>query len=185
MTYKQNSVDFVNSRLSSGYLKGFEEYDFGDGFAVVKYNDFLKVYHSNYFFRNTLIEAMCDNIDIQMKGCVSCGGDIRSVTIHEDFRHADVYKFDYVAHHISTHDGTLLFLYTAMKSILLELISLKSVNKNLIPVMECGGEFKLVTTIGDFVVWTDVSNKYSTDEKPWLQERQIVFLPVSMKLVKL
>lgn len=86
-------------------------------------------------------------------------------------------EFEYFTSSVSTHDGTLLFVTETIKECINNILQLQTYNitkgfpKNL-----DGAE--ITFTIGDIVVVNECDPKFAPADKPWMQERTTVMIPL-------
>lgn len=85
--------------------------------------------------------------------------------------------FEYFTSSVSVHDGTLLFVSETVNDCINNILGLKTYNvtkgfpKNL-----DGVEFTF--TVGDIVIVNEYDTKYAPADKPWMQERTTVMIPL-------
>lgn len=85
--------------------------------------------------------------------------------------------FEYFTSVVSTHDGTLLFVEESIKRCIDNVLHLQTYNvKKGFPKMLNGAEFMF--TMGDVVVINECDSKFAPKEKPWMQERTTVMIPL-------
>lgn len=88
--------------------------------------------------------------------------------------------FEYFTSDSCTHDGTYYFVMECMYNCAKNVVtgSTYSTSKKE-PFDGC----KIKYTIGNFVVLNEFDDKFRTDEKPWLQERTTVLLPLKYEVL--
>lgn len=84
-------------------------------------------------------------------------------------------QFEYFISFSSRHDGSLFFELEAIK-ILAEKI--RSGNSYFAPVKPLSGQKTYI--IGDLIILNEYGEEFSTEEKPWMQQRTTVCLPVKV-----
>ena len=85
-----------------------------------------------------------------------------------------------------TCDGTLIFYNDLMEDVLRSLASGETYNKEKEPddFVNHLGDYDRCYEIGDLVFGEEFDEKFGTEEKPWMQSRFTVFLPIKMDFVK-
>lgn len=83
--------------------------------------------------------------------------------------------FDYFISESSVHDGTLVFELNAMEKCVQKVCCGVTYNKKLLAPQN---RDSIKFTVGNFVVLNEFGNQFSTDDKPWLQQRTTVLLPL-------
>lgn len=87
--------------------------------------------------------------------------------------------FDYFTSDSCVHDGTLLFVVQTIKNCVDKICYAQTYNKN-------SGEPKSGDTIkyevGNFVVLNEFGKQFALEDKPWLQERTTVLLPLKVEI---
>lgn len=85
--------------------------------------------------------------------------------------------FEYFTSSESTHDGTLLFVDMTVNDCLNNILQLKTYNvKKGFPKNLNDAEFTF--TIGDVVIINEYDPKFAPADKPWMQERTTVLIPL-------
>jgi hypothetical protein len=90
--------------------------------------------------------------------------------------------FEYFTSVSSIHDGTMLFIYENMEQCARKVVMGQTYNINKRPPQN--GD-TVCYTVGDFVIGNEFDkdrSKFSTKEKPWMQERTTVMLPVKYSI---
>lgn len=90
--------------------------------------------------------------------------------------------FHYCTSASSCHDGSLLFLSQCIEKCVYNVIGLRTYDKT-VGEPQSGDHIKY--TVGNFVVINEYdTEKFATEEKPWLMERTTVMLPLVMTKIK-
>lgn len=89
--------------------------------------------------------------------------------------------FEYFTMERCTCDGTLLFAEELFSKILNKLIKAETVNKEKYKQVPYGGE--IVYTVGNFVMCEEFGD-FGTKEKPWLNSRFTVMLPIKFDVIE-
>lgn len=115
----------------------------------------------------------------QLSGTKDDGTSV-AIIVELDFNpNAD---FEYCTSASSCHDGSLLFLAQNLEECSMNVIQMRTYNKN-VGEPQNGDHIKY--TIGNFVVVVERdTERFRTDEKPWLTERTTVMLPLVMTKIK-
>ena len=94
--------------------------------------------------------------------------------------------FEYFTMQRCVCDGTLIFYSDLVEDILLSLTGGETYNKEKEPYdfINHQYEYDRIYEIGDLVLGDEFSSKFGTKEKPWMQSRFTVFLPIKMDFVK-
>lgn len=116
------------------------------------------------------------NRQLEMSGTDSDGNKVRlgvELLFDED---AD---FDYFISDSIIHDGTLLFVQNLIDKCVAKVCCAQIYNKN-IRELKSGDTIKY--TVGNFVVLNEFEEQFAPDNKPWMQERTTVLLPLKMEI---
>ena len=108
------------------------------------------------------------------KKVLNLGDESLSVTITYD-PDAD---FQYFTNVSSTHDGTLMFVIDNMVACLNKVLHLETYYSP----AGCPKNFdgaEIYYTVGNFVVCNEYGEQFATKEKPWIEERTTVMLPIA------
>ena len=90
-------------------------------------------------------------------------------------------KFDYCTSEAIVHDGTYIFMLQAIKECLMKVITGGTYYSKYDP--PASGS-SVHYTIGNAVVLNEYDTKFATKEKPWMQERTTVMLPIKYEIMK-
>ena len=85
--------------------------------------------------------------------------------------------FKYFTTSSSRHDGTMLFIYENIETCLKKILSLQTYDKS-IGLPNDANNCNYFYTIGDIVVVNEYGMQFATDEKPWMQQRTTVMIPI-------
>lgn len=165
------SLNFIKSRIKSGYCNG------------MRIDDYKSVYE--YDFSN-FIKTCSPKIQSCFKGntCMITlkaeQGEI-NVTINYDPNA----EFEYFTMESCRCDGTLIFMQELMERILFKLFQIKTVNSETTPkdIQENLWSYNLEYVVGNFVLNQEFGD-FGTEEKPWMQLRFTAMLPIKCKWVK-
>ena len=86
-------------------------------------------------------------------------------------------NFKYFTTSSSRHDGTILFEFENIKACLNKILSLQTCDIN-VGMPKNANDCNYFYTIGDIVVVNEYGNQFATDEKPWMQQRTTVMIPI-------
>lgn len=85
--------------------------------------------------------------------------------------------FKYFTTSSSRHDGTMLFIYENIEACLKKILSLQTYDKS-IGLPNDANNCNYFYTIGDIVVVNEYGMQFAMDEKPWMQQRTTVMIPI-------
>ena len=85
--------------------------------------------------------------------------------------------FKYFTTSSSRHDGTMLFVHENIKNCLNKILFLQTYDKN-VGMPNDANNCNYFYTIGDIVVVNEYGMQFATDEKPWMQQRTTVMIPI-------
>ena len=85
--------------------------------------------------------------------------------------------FKYFTTSSSRHDGTMLFVHENIKNCLNKILFLQTYDKN-VGLPNDANNCNYFYTIGDIVVVNEYGMQFATDEKPWMQQRTTVMIPI-------
>lgn len=113
--------------------------------------------------------------DIFIEGTID--GAKAKIKIHVDYDPTE--NFEYFTYSSIRHDGTLIFVKEAIDNCMSKVLlcGTYDINKRA-PFDGCTIKY----TIGDFVVLNEYGKQFSTKEKPWMQQRTTVFLPIKYEI---
>lgn len=169
------SKDFIISRIKDGYCSNdfiaeeFEEAICFHPWEVLndKYKDMIK---------NDALEVAMHAKDIN--------GNLGTTNIK--IKYDPDAEFEYFSSDICTHDGTLLFLAEGMINILNRLLGLGTYNISKAPSdwQNHVWDYDYEYVIGDFVINTQIDDKFAPTDKPWMTAKQIVTLPIAWRYIE-
>lgn len=85
--------------------------------------------------------------------------------------------YEYFTSKVSTHDGTLLFVDNTINECIKNIINVQTYNTiKGFPKELNGVEFTY--TMGDIIVVNETDPKFAPADKPWMQERTTVMIPL-------
>lgn len=152
------SLDYIKHRVLKQKNTNLD-IAFDDVFEVSP-KQFLK------FDENNQLSLACKNVDSDPKF------DIRvKITYDSD---AD---FRYFTSSFCVHDGTMLFVYQTIVACLKKIISLQTYDAS-VGLPNDTNRCNYFYTIGDIVVANEYGKRFATDEKPWMQQRTTVMIPI-------
>lgn len=95
--------------------------------------------------------------------------------------------FDYFTNARCRNDGTLLFALENMQQVLLNVLTATTCCKTKMPKDYSSSKYHCTYTIGNIVTTTEYSKEFSTEEKPWMAQRDTAMLPIKfdVKLEKI
>lgn len=113
--------------------------------------------------------------DISLDGTID--GVQAKIRIHVNYNTTE--DFEYFTYSSIRHDGTMLFIKEAIDDCMSKVLSGRTYNANKqAPFDGCTINY----TIGNFVVLNEYGERFSTKEKPWMQQRTTVFLPIKYEI---
>lgn len=128
--------------------------------------------------RNMLKNLLGDKRGITISGKDESGKSILfDVTIDFDPNA----KFDYCTSEAVVHDGTYIFMLQAIEGCLMKVITGSTYYSKCDPPTPGSS---VHYTIGNAVVLNEYDTKFATKEKPWMQERTTVMLPIKYEVMK-
>ena len=88
--------------------------------------------------------------------------------------------FDYFTNARCRNDGTLLFALENMQKVLMNVLDTTTCCKTKIPkdFLYNSSKYHCTYTIGNIVTTTEHSEEFSTEEKPWMTQRDTAMLPI-------
>lgn len=98
-----------------------------------------------------------------------------SIDIQKDYD-----DFEYYTCKASKHDGTLLFIQELIDKVLYSVLTMGTLPKNKIDKIEEADAVKY--TIGNLVVLDEFDGDWVPEDKPWMESRTTVLLPISVEL---
>lgn len=113
--------------------------------------------------------------DISVDGTID--GVQAKINIHVNYDPSE--NFEYFTYSSIRHDGTLIFVKEAIDNCMSKVLTGSTYNANKqAPFDGCIINY----TIGNFVVLNEYGTQFSTNEKPWMQQRTTVFLPIKYEI---
>lgn len=85
--------------------------------------------------------------------------------------------FKYFTTSSSRHDGTMLFVCKNIDDCLKKILSLQTYDASF-GMPKNANNYNYFYTIGDIVVVNEYGRHFATDEKPWMQQRTTVMIPI-------
>lgn len=85
--------------------------------------------------------------------------------------------FKYFTTSSSRYDGTMLFVYENIEACLKKILSLQTYDVS-VGMPKNANNCNYFYTIGDIVVVNEYGERFATDEKPWMQQRTTVMIPI-------
>lgn len=156
------SLDFVKERITSGLFKGIDV----NSLSSMRERDFLDC--CNFI----LTAPLPDEWRIETET-----GDKLNVRLKYDTEA----KFAYVTSASLICDGTLFYM-ELYKDIVQKLFEAATCNAMIGYPSKLNGA-TIQYTVGNFVIASQFSNNFTTDERPWFRERQIVMLPIKYEIL--
>lgn len=101
------------------------------------------------------------------------------ISLDIDLVFNDNAEFEYFTTMSCVHDGTLLFIQRLMEACVWKVCRADTYNKRLTKPKN-GDRIKY--TIGNFVILNEYDKKFAPEDKPWMQERTIVLLPLKFEI---
>lgn len=86
-------------------------------------------------------------------------------------------NFKYFTTSSSIHDGTMLFVYENIEDCLKKILSSQTYDTS-VGMPKDANNCNYFYTIGDIVVVNEYGRRFATDEKPWMQQRTTVMIPI-------
>ena len=86
-------------------------------------------------------------------------------------------EFKYFTTSSSRHDGTMLFVYENIEACLKKILSLQTYDAS-VGMPKDANNCNYFYTIGDIVVVNEYGRRFATDEKPWMQQKTTVMIPI-------
>ena len=168
------SLEFVKNRFNSGNCN--------KEFATNKYKTLCEN-STQEWLNSRLFESENNKWDMSLVGTDDNGKGFKILTSINYNPDAD---FEYFTMQRCVCDGTLIFYSDLVEDILLSLTGGETYNKEKEPddFINNQYEYDRVYEIGDLVLGDEFSSKFATKEKPWMQSRFTVFLPIKMDFVK-
>lgn len=138
--------------------------------------DFLPGTQFNEVNSLEVLETICNNEEIISQTAEDGTKIFKYVKIIYD-PDAD---FDYFTHARCRNDGTLLFAYENILNIFYKLICRGTACITKIPddFRDNYKKYNFIYTIGNIVTTTEHSKEFSTEEKPWMLQRDTAMLPI-------
>jgi hypothetical protein len=175
------SMEFVKNRISNKQADVplqenavFTEVNFLDAINNLAVSDVLK----NFFGKYHNIHYILKDAKMTFYGEeVTC--DI-PVSIFYD----ENAEFEYFTMEHCICDGTLLFMEELCLDILNKVFRLQTINKEKVNANTDLFKNEIIYTVGNFVVCTEYGD-FGTEDKPWLNSRFTVMLPIKFDLKKL
>lgn len=90
--------------------------------------------------------------------------------------------FNYYTNSHCMHDGTLLFKFECACRCVNKVFNIQTYN---VQVGEPKAGDMAVWTIGNPIIVSEHGKQFATEEKPWIQERTIAFLPIKYEVRKM
>ena len=152
------SLDYIKRRVSEGRTN-FKDMSFNNA-SEVSPHQFLNFKNGNSLMVDLVDDANPDT-------------DI-SVTVTYDPNA----ELGYFTTESSRHDGTMLFVAENIAACLKKILLCQTYDKTVgMPEnpMKCHYHY----TIGDIVVVNEFGRRFATDEKPWMQQRTTVMIPIA------
>lgn len=155
------SLEFCKKRASDSSVSTFADRNWGDAKEIA----------SEEVFDEYLYGLRKYRVDGKM-------GDGSDAYFNVELEFNDDGCYDYFTSSCCTHDGTLLFIHEMMDECVRRALCMGTYNRNA-GHPESGDNIKY--TIGNFVVLNEYDETaFATSEKPWLQSRTTVLLPLKM-----
>ena len=135
------------------------------------------------WLNSRLFESGSNKWDLTLTGTDENGKDIKFLT---SITYNPNAEFEYFTMQRCTCDGTLIFYNDLMEEILRSLASGETYNKEKEPNDFANhlADYDRIYEIGDLVFGDEFNKKFGIKEKPWMQSRFTVFLPIKMDFVK-
>lgn len=169
------SQEFIIDRIKNGYCS--------DEFIAEEFEKTLCLRPFKVLPPNLIDLVKDDSLTLMLEG-ETLSGDKGTTKI--TLRYDPNAEFEYFTSDICTHDGTLTFLMDAIGNIINKLFELGTYNISNIPpdFKDHVWDYDYEYIIGDFVINSQVDDKYAPEDKPWMKEKQIVTLPIKWKWTK-
>lgn len=92
--------------------------------------------------------------------------------------------FDYFTNARCRNDGTLLFALENMQEVLIKVIGAATCYRLKMPkdILYSTSKYHCTYTIGNIVTATEHSKEFSTEEKPWMTQRDTAMLPIKFDM---
>lgn len=153
-----NSLDYIKERISSGSTT-FSGLDMNKAF-VVPLTRFLKLVENEPYSRLCTVNVTGEKFTVNL--------------LYNP--NAD---FEYFTSSVTTHDGTLLFMYGTIEDCINNIMQLKTYDvRKLAPDQIKLDRCEITYTIGDIVVVNETDEKFAPADKKWMQDRTIVMIPL-------
>ena len=158
-----NSLDFCKARASNPSVSSY---------ADRNWNNAAENMETENFFDNILQ----GNRKLRVDGIDHNGN---KVYLNVELSFNPDADFDYFSGDSCVHDGTLLFIYEMMNKCVEKVKYAQTLSKaNGQP--KSGDTIKYV--VGNFVVLNEFGKQFALEDKPWLQERTTVLLPLKVEI---
>ena len=173
----QRSLEYVKSRIRSGTT----------GLTDCIYDSMFEVSPINFLPKD------CNNSQLWVNE-YNGNGKIISELHYDNGKiiselHYDIdTDFNYFTMSRNINDGTLLFMQTVIEDVLNRVMTAATCNKKIMLEVPNDKDFlnshHIKYTIGNIVCCSEYSEKFATNEKPYLTSRYTAILPIKFEIVK-
>lgn len=171
------SLEFVKQRIASRECKGMENNVYTSMYQTL-FPEIIKQmkFGGNIKFRENKWE---NNFLVKFKD----GTERELNTITEYNPDAE---FEYFTMERCACDGTFVFYFDLCARVLSKVFTGETCNKSKLPdnFEDIMSEYTIKYTVGDFVFGEEYGEEFATEEKPWMQSRFSVMLPIRCDFIK-
>lgn len=172
-----NSIEFIKKRI-------LENGTYGIGLNELENATELSW---NQFRNNKLVDYMLNNktdcgCRLTLEGSIEDKMKLFEIEMHL----SPCEKFDYFTMESCVSDGTLLFHFDLVERCLMKIIELQTYCTAEIPrdFYEYPEKYIVRYYIGNPVICTDISDKYASQNKKWMTEKVITFVPIKNDFIR-
>lgn len=167
------SLEFVKKRITSGVCNGMENNEY----EHINEIDFLAIVRKIQF--NELVEVF---ENLWKTKLLFDNGKTAEISV----KYNPNAQFDYFSTESCCCDGTLLFGVELCKKIFIKILSGQScyIPKKPKDAEQYPYNYDIAFEVGNFVFAEEYGKQFATKEKPWLQSRFTVMLPIKCDFVE-
>jgi hypothetical protein len=166
------SLRFIKKRIKSNACL-----DMDNNFITLKEYNFIKAFN--------IITSNKANKELKIKDISNISNTITS-KIKLNFKYNPNADFQYFTTESCINDGTFMFYFYLMGKILYKLFNGETIYNPLNDEIEKynGKNIKILYEIGNFVLGDEYDKNFGTKEKPWMNSRFTVMLPIKCSIIK-